>query len=150
MKKILLAALAILALSGCSGAKQPADGEFEAMVKKIGPETVTLDIVEYITLEDTDRIEELALSETDMLPGYCIYNPDSELLECELSEETVYNFIDWRNDFVEKGKDRNVTTTNNITFLKYVNTYHNAEPQMPFIIKVIGGKVVEITEILVM
>ena len=42
---------------------------------------ITFDPIEWITLEDTDRIDELEIEEFDMPNGYYIFNPEIEKIE---------------------------------------------------------------------
>lgn len=121
-----------------------------ALVKEIKGDTVILDIVEYITIDNTDRIAELNLSEFDMINGYYIYNAEIESNEYILTDSTIYSFIDWKNDFVKEGEDRQFFATNKEDFIKYLSTYENSQPKMPFFIVVDGNKIVSITEKIMM
>ena len=120
--------------------------EISAYIKEIKDNVIVLDIVEYITREDTERVKELKLSELDMPNGYYIYNSEVELEEFILTETTTYGFIDWKNDFVEEGEDREFYTTNRSEFIKYIDSYENSQPKMPFFIGIVGDKVISITE----
>jgi len=149
MKKVLLLILAVGMLSVCACSNDTgAENETEvcAMVKEIKGDVIVVDVVEYVTAEETDRIAQLKLTEADMPDGYYINNAETELDEFKLTEGTVYNFIDWKNDFVEEGYDRNFSTTNKEDFLKYLNTYENSQPQMPFFFSIVNNEVVSITE----
>ena len=117
-----------------------------AYIKEIDGNTVTVDIAEYLTLESEARISELKLSEHDMPSGYYIHNPEVALATYILTEDTIYNFIDWGNNFVEKGADQNISTTNIEMFKQYLETYENAEPGMPFFFEVYEDVVISITE----
>ncbi len=109
--------------------------------------TLYLDEVEWITDKDKDRIKELDLSEQNDMPnGYYIYNPSSDKVSFEVNEETVYNFIDWGNDFVGKDEDRNYSTTNQEEFIRYLNTYSDKAAKVPFWIQTKDGYVISITE----
>ncbi len=46
---------------------------FAAMLEEIDQDTVVLDVMEFITIEDTRRMEELGITEEDMPDGYYIY-----------------------------------------------------------------------------
>ena len=139
-----------LLISCGSGKTEITDTAVCAFVKEINGSTIVVDIAEYITPDDTDRIEELGITHSDMINGYYIYNPETELNEYTLSDETVYNFIDWKNDFVEEGADRNVNTAKKEDFIKYLSTYENSQPGMPFFFTLAGDKVVSITEKMMM
>lgn len=83
--------------------------------------TLYLDEVEWITNDNKDRIKELGLSQqNDMPSGYYLYNPSSDIVSFGLNEKTVYNFVDWGNDFVSKNENRNYSTINKEDFIKYL------------------------------
>ena len=150
MKKILsldLAGLCGISVASC-GREAVVENQTEicAFVKGINDNKVVLDEVEYITDEDTERIAELNLTSLDMPNGYYINNAEVEAEEYTLTETTTYGFIDWKNDFVEEGEDRQFFTTDREDFVKYLNTYENAQPGMPFFIGIAGDKVISVTE----
>lgn len=109
-----------------------------------------LDEVDWITGENKDRIRELKLSESDMPDGYYIYNPSADIVSFETNGKTVYNFIDWNNDFVAEGEDRKYSTTNRNEFIKYLNTYSDKASKVPFWIEIKDGCVKSITEQMIM
>lgn len=153
----VLAVLILLAALLASGILNGAFGsagdenktEICALVKEIKDDMIVLDIVEYITAEDTERIAELSLTESDLINGYYIHNDGTETEEYFLTDSTIYSFIDWKNDFVKEGEDRHFLG-NKADFVKYMNTYENAQPKMPFFIVVSGNKIVSITENIMM
>ena len=110
-KTVLLWIMAALTVGGtaCGSAeKAEAVNESESEVKSycayvvsLGTDTIEVDIAEYITDEDTDRMRELNLTEGDMPDGYYIYNPDETTETLQLTKETNYTFIDWGRDFVD-------------------------------------------------
>lgn len=108
--------------------------------------TLYLDEVEWITDENQDRITELELSQDDMPNGYYIYNPSSATVPFELNKKTVFNFIDWGNDFVGENEDRNYSTTNQAEFIKYLDTYSDKAAKVPFLIETKDGNLISITE----
>ena len=85
-KTVLLWIVAVLTVGipACGIAeKAEAETESESEVKSycayvisLGTDTIEVDIAEYITDEDTERMRELDLTEGDMPDGYYIYNPD--------------------------------------------------------------------------
>lgn len=117
-----------------------------AFVKNVSSDSITVDITEYITDADAERIEELNLTEDDMLDGYYFYNADEEVTIWKCNEETVYTFIDWNGDFTDGEYPAEYTTTNVAEFMKYLETYENGEPGMPFFFTVENGYVKQITE----
>jgi hypothetical protein len=112
----------------------------------IDGDQIKVDTVEWITDEDEDRIRELGLSEDDLIDGYYILNESSEIYTYKLSGETQYNFIDWNNDFVSEGEERNISTTNKEDFIRYLNTYSDQGAKLPFFIVTEGDVVKSITE----
>ena len=55
----------------------------------------------------------------------------------------------WRwNQFVEEGADRNYSTSNQNEFEKYMNSYENSSPGMPFFIKIRDKQIISITELM--
>lgn len=154
MKKILMGIVAVICMffiCACNNdtinEKKP---EICAYIKEIKDNVIIIDTVEYITKEDVERVKELKLSEFDMQDGYYINNFEIQLDMYTLTEDTIYHFIDWKNDFVEKGENREFSTTNKDDFIKYLNTYENSQPQMPFFFDIIDNKVISITEKLMM
>lgn len=114
---------------------------------RIEKNTLYLDEVEWITDENKDRIKELELSQQNDMPnGYYIYNPSSDIVSFEVNDKTVYNFIDWGNDFVNKKENRKYSTTNQEEFIKYLNTYSDKAAKVPFWIEVKDGYVINVTE----
>ena len=150
MKKLLtliFATICIFSISACNKEIKEEKSEVCALLKKIKDDKIIVDVVEYITIEDKDRISELGLKDTDLINGYYINNPETELKEYTITEDTTYNFIDWKNDFVKEGSDRNVSTKNKDDFIKYLGTYENSQPKMPFFFSLDDGKVISIKEI---
>ena len=119
-----------------------------ALIKKIDGNIIELDRVEYITDEDSDRLKELNLTEHDLPDGYYIYNPDHETETLSLSPDTMYTFIDWGRDFIDSDEfeDLYISTTSKALFVKYISTYKNSQPGMPFFLEIQDGKVKTICE----
>lgn len=135
--------------SGTGTTAAPSNGEEVcAFIKKIEGDTVFVNVAEYITTDDTERMKELNLTEEDMPDGYYVYDPDSEIEEFSLTPDTVYHFIDWGRDFVDSDmfEDLNIYTTTKAVFLKYLKTYKNSVPGMPFFFQMQDGKVAKIVE----
>jgi len=74
--------------------------------------TLHLDEVEWITFADEERMKELGLSKekNDMLDGYHIYNPSSEKVSFEITDEIIYNYITFQNLFIKEGEYRKYST----------------------------------------
>ena len=150
MKKILLSFLAVICIFSIYACNNEVvienQAEICAFVKEIKDDIIVIDTVEYITNEDTERIAELQLTNLDMPNGYYINNTEIESEEYMLTQTTTYSFIDWKNDFVEEGENKEFYTTNKEDFIKYLNTYENSQPKMPFFIGISGDKVISVTE----
>ena len=123
------------------------DSSVCAYIRKIDGNKVTLDFAEFIQSTDSERIDELNLSEDSDFPnGYYIYNPDETTAEYTLTDDTLYTFIDWNREFTDKDSDMFVMTNSLDTFTKYVNTYKESKPGMPFFFELDGDEVWSITE----
>jgi len=144
---LLLAALLAGGLAnGMFFSKEPEE-QLCGFVREVRGNVVVVDAVEYITAEDTDRIAQLGLTQLDMPNGYYLHDPESETREYLLTEETVYTFIDWHNDFVAEGADRTVTTAEQAVWEQYLSTYENGRPGMPLFFSVTGDTVTAVVEI---
>ena len=147
MKKALVMVLvALFLISGCSNVAVDEKTDVWALVKEVKEDVIVIDEVTYITPEDTEKIEELKLTEQDLINGYYIHNPEEILTEYKLTDETVYNFIDWHNDFVEEGEDRNYSTTKREEFIEYLESYNDSQPKMPFLFELSDENVIKIIE----
>lgn len=154
MKKriiLLLVMIYVLALAGCSPKQEQSEPESLVGYIVIEDNTLYLDKVEIITLEDVERIKELGLHlESDLPNGYHIYNPDTEKDTYELIDETIYNFVDFHLLFVDdEDGDRAYTTTKKEEFIQHLSTSYSHVPPaqtVPFFLEVKDGKVISITE----
>lgn len=123
-------------------------GALCAFIRRLDGDKLYVDIAEWITPEDTERVRELKLSEQDMPDGYYIYNPSGSQTILALTDKTQYRFIDWGRDFVSSD-DLNellIETTDKEKFVYYLGTYENSTPGMPFFIDVENGIVSMIEE----
>lgn len=112
-----------------------------AFFKEMTESTVTVDVIEFITDADAERIKELNLTENEMPDGYYIYNQDTETVTWKLDSQTVYMFIDWNGDFTGFEYPEEYTTTDLQEFRKYIETYKDAAPGMPFFFQIENGVV---------
>ena len=128
--------------SGKNSYKQNNSVEICAFIKNIDKNTIILDPVEYITSYDTERIAELSKQgvNTYMPNGYLIYNLNEVNIKFTLTEDTVYNFIDW------EAEDINIYNTNKEDFFKYIRPYTEKNSKVPFFFKFSGNNVISITE----
>lgn len=159
---ILLLAILILTAAAniFTGLSHPGkeSAELAAYIKDFSGSEIALDFAEYITDDDTKRkrklISELNLTEGDGLydgnfaDGYYIYNPQTDYVTYPVSDDAVYQFFDWGRDFADSDlpEDLFITTSDSNDFSRYLNTYENAKPGMPFFIELKDGKVIRITE----
>ena len=117
-----------------------------AFLKDMTENSITVDVIEYVTSDNTERVNELGLTERDMPDGYYIYNPEQETVIWELNEQTVYSFIDWNRDFTGPDDPKEYTTMNTEEFHRYIETYDDAAPGMPFFFLVEDGVVKMVLE----
>jgi hypothetical protein len=102
-----------------------------------------------IAINDEERMAELDLRESDFLNSYYIHNPGKEIAAYELTDETVYSFIDVYRLFTpESGAAVRYSTTKKDEFLQHLGVYYDP-PNPPYVIfvKVQDGKVLSVTEV---
>lgn len=103
---------------------------------------IIFDPIEWITLGDTDRINELEIEEFDMPNGYYIYNPEIDEIEFQVDKDAEYRFIDWGNNFASRDEDRfHYSTKDKEEFIEYLNTYTDKAAKVPFWISIKDGAV---------
>lgn len=127
----------------------PFSGSCCAFIKRIDGEQLIVDRAEWITSDDTARMKKLGLTEDDMPDGYYIHNPSQSRTVFQLTEHTLYHFIDWNRDFTQPDTSSShpvVETTDLEQFRKYLDTYNDSMPGMPFFIEVKDGVVEKIAE----
>lgn len=117
-----------------------------AYVKEIKGNTIVVDPVEYISSEDSDKILTYKHIDDDMPDGYYLYNEDEATTEYTLTDQTEYSFLDWGRDFGGTDEDIRVVTKDKSVFQKYMQTYTDGKPGMPFFFELDGDKVVKIVE----
>ncbi len=117
-----------------------------ALIKEVSADSITVDTVEFIEAVDTDRITELELTEADMPDGYYIFNPSKELTTWKCNADTVFTFMDWHIDFTKGDCPQEYTTMDIAEFQKYIESYQNAEPRMPFFFTIENGYIQKIIE----
>jgi len=103
-------------------------------------ETFTMDPVEWITWNDTGRIEELNLNADDDMPGgFYIYNPTMESNRLHLTDQTKYSIIDPETGNTSK-------TVGRSEFLNHLNLLPEFGETTLFWVKETGGDVAFIKE----
>ncbi len=154
MKKriiVLFIMLYVFALVGCIPKQKLTETQTVVGHIVIEDNTLYFDRVEVILFEDIDRIAEIGLKQQDDFPnGYYIYNQDTEKDTYDLTDETVYNFVDSNLLFVnDKDGDRSYTTTKKEEFIQHLSTSYSDVPPaqtVPFFIEVKDDMVISITE----
>lgn len=117
------------------------------MIRGIGDGTVTVDVVEFITLADTERLAELELTDADLPNGYYLYNAAENTEEYPLAEDAEYSFIDWGRDFVdEDAEDLKISTKDRAVFEEYLQPYLENGADIPVFLTLDGEQVVGIAE----
>lgn len=117
-----------------------------AYIRAIKGDVLVIDPVEYISSEDSDRFASYKHTEDDMPDGYYLYNEDEETEQVTLTAQTEYSFLDWTREFGGTDEDIRVITTDKKIFEKYLDTYTDGKPGMPFFLELDGGEVVRILE----
>ena len=129
---VIIIAISVIA----TGKKVPQSGEVSnptftdedgkvyvaAFLKEMTENNLMVDVIEFITDDNEEKIRELNLTEDDMPDGYYIYNPDTETIVWKLDAQTVYTFIDWNGDFSDSEYPEEYTTTDVQEFKKYIET----------------------------
>ena len=105
-----------------------------------------IDPVEFISSEDSDEFASYKHTDDDVPDGYYIYNEDVKTKNVILTGQTEYSFLVLSFVFVVSVVDIRVTTRDKEIFQKYLKTYTDAKPGMPFFLKVKGKKVIGIWE----
>lgn len=120
--------------------------ELCAYIKEINGNTLVIDPVECISCEDSDRLACYKHTDDDMPDGYYIYNKDEKTEDVTLTDQTEYSFLDWTREFGGTDADIRVVTKDKKIFEKYMETYTDAKPGMPFFLKMKGNTVIQILE----
>lgn len=155
MKKQIAAILCIsgLILGGCGNAtlaeqgmsmEQTESAQAEstnicAYVRAIQGDTIVVDPVQYISSEDGDKVLTYKHIDDDMPDGYYLYNEDEKTSEYTLTDQTEYSFLDWGREFGGIDEDIRVVTKDKSIFQKYMQTYTDGKPGMPFFFELDGN-----------
>ena len=128
------------------GSMQEDTTELCAYIKEINGNILLIDPVEYIRSEDSDRLASYKHTDDDLPDGYYLYNKDEETKKVILTDQTEYSFLDWTREFGGTDADIRVITKDQKIFEKYMETYTDAKPGMPFFLKMEGNTVIQILE----
>ncbi len=93
--------------------------------------------IEWLTLEDTERLKELNINPNDMPNGFYIYIPHNYPMQFQVMAQTQYNVINWGEEITHKS----VTMKE---FIEHLEQYGDLAP--PFRIVTKDGYVQSITE----
>lgn len=96
-----------------------------------------LDRIEWLTEDDTEKLNQLGIAPDDMPNGFYIHNPNTYPMHCMVNEETEYNIIHLEEEVSHK-------SVNIQAFNKYLNQFSDFDP--PFNIITKDGYVQSITE----
>nr|MDD6336322.1 hypothetical protein [bacterium] len=96
LKKILCSSIAslfvLLCFAGCAPRKQTKMGYITQIDIQSG--SFEFDEIEWITEDDTQRMQELHLDpSTDMPNGFYIYNPSDKKTNCIISDDTTFEYF---------------------------------------------------------
>ena len=114
---------------------------------RIDSNRIIVDPIEWITPENTKRMEALGIEEVDMPNGYYIHNAEVEKVEYKVDTNIEYRFIDWGNDFASNDEERfSYSTRDKTEFLEYLNTYADKAAKVPFWITIQDDAVLLVEE----
>ena len=151
LKKVLIINLAALfaavAMTGCS--KDTENEKKIGYISNINIEEKSFDFdeIEWITPEDTEKVEELGLDpQYDFPNGFYINNSATDKESYTISDKCTFEFIDWKDDFKAKS----------VTFEEFTNQHNEFyavfyEPlgeasSTPYWIEIEDNKVVSIQQ----
>ena len=112
-KKLLccLSAVLLFSVSGCGKTEEQASAppeEKTCYILSVDPEarTAVVDEMEVLSLEDTERLEELGLDPDKDLPsGFFLYNEEETPETVEFSEDALFTYLDQEKDFAPADTD---------------------------------------------
>ncbi|ROR25841.1 hypothetical protein EDD66_10951 [Mobilisporobacter senegalensis] len=153
---ILSLAFVLFILSGCQNQNkhdsteiQDNQGESDNVaIKEIGyiynfntkDMNFDFDSIEWITVDNPDRIKDLKLDiDTDLTNGFYINNPETDTRNYSIRDNAVYEIIDWNNS--DYGKPTKVSLDD---FITHLDSFIDYTP--PFWIVSEGDEVISISE----
>lgn len=119
------------------------ESRFSGFISDFEPEesprpSFHLDQIEWLTLEDTERLEELSINpEHEMPGGFYIYNPVNYPMYHQVTEDTTYNIIEYGEEMIFKEVSMEA-------FAEYLEQFSDFAP--PFWVTTKDGYVQDITE----
>ena len=93
-----------------------------AYIRDITENSITVDVVEFIDRRNTERINELGLTEYDMVAGYYMVNSSIQTREWKLDEQTTFSIADWKGYF-RNGEPGEYVTSDMNEVVEYINKY---------------------------
>lgn len=146
-KRLIHIFLLIILLVGCKSINEENNtNKYIGYIRSVDDSTIELDDFEFITSEDTERIKELKLSDSDMPNGYYINNVSEETKSFSLTNETEFIFYDTGNLFVSEEDDKKYTTYNKDEFIEFLYLYSDSPRRTPFWVEVSNKDVIKIEE----
>ncbi|MFA5528560.1 MAG: M56 family metallopeptidase [Peptostreptococcales bacterium] len=95
-----------------------------------------LDLIEWLTRDDVDRLKEIGLTPDELPNGFYIHNPDHYPMYHQVTEKTEYHIIDWGESIAHK----------NVTIEEFVKSMEKYETTPPYRVITKDGYVKSITE----
>lgn len=112
------------------------------IIRGIADDTMTVEIIEFIAPDNTERIEELGLTEDDMISGYYLNTEQARRVTWQLNDQTSYTFIDWGGEFNPDQTPGYCVTMDRTVFETYLSGYPSFEEmKMPFFFRVEDGAI---------
>lgn len=106
-------------------------------IEKYSKPSFHLDQIEWLTEDDSKRLNELNINLDDLPNGYYIYNPNNYPMFCQVTNETQYYIINWGEEITHKSVSMK-------EFFKNLKHYSDFTP--PFQVVMKDGYVQSITE----
>lgn len=113
------------------------------IIRGITDDTMTVEIIEFIAPDNTKRIEELGLTESDMISGYYLNTEDARRVTWQLNDSTSYTFIDWGGELNPAQTPGYCVTMDRTVFEKYLSSQYPPfeEMRMPFFFRIEDGAI---------
>lgn len=146
MKRMKIAFAIISLIVALSSCRTQEEQTYIGYIISLEDNSLNLNPFEFITANETERANELGLTQDDMPNGYYIYDEDDEILNFTLEENVEFHFYDTQNLFVSKDDDKGYATDNISEFILFLYGDSDTPRRSPFIITVKDGKVVSIRE----
>lgn len=111
------------------------------ITKSTYEDLIYIDKIEFLGFDDEERLRELNIDPNTLDNGYYIHNPNSDLEELELSENTEYKILNWE----DLSNHKDITHSEFMDFLDGENPYNSTE-YLLFHVYIKGGNVIKFEE----